>query len=256
MLEKTEKQFLKPDAITDPNEIAKFDALAQEWWNPQGKFKRVLAFNEARLTEIKAGIAQHFARDLTSDDPFHGLRVLDIGCGAGLLCEPLAKLGADVTGIDGSEVNIHVATTHSQQEGLKITYRHCLAEEIAGLDGFDVVLNTEVIEHVYDQEALADTCARLVKPGGILIMATLDRSFKSWIIAIVGAEYILRMLPRGTHDWHFFVKPEELETWLNRSGLKKFRHAGFRYNPVTKVWRVIDVPDVNYMQFYHRPSAI
>lgn len=252
MLDKSNKQFLDSAEQMQADELAKFNALAQEWWNPEGKFKRVLEFNEARVNTIISGIAEHFARDLAANKPFSGLRVLDIGCGAGLICEPLAQLGADVTGVDGSEMNVQVAKAHAAESNITVHYKHALAEDLPSDAEFDVVLNTEVIEHVPDQQALVATCARLLAPEGLLVMATLDRSIKSFLVAIVGAEYVLKMLPKGTHDWRFFIKPEELAEMLAKHGMQVKQQRGFAFNPLRQKWRVTAKPNVNYMQFYVR----
>ncbi|MCH8492038.1 MAG: bifunctional 2-polyprenyl-6-hydroxyphenol methylase/3-demethylubiquinol 3-O-methyltransferase UbiG [Idiomarina sp.] len=252
MLDKSNKQFIDSAEQMQADELAKFNALAQEWWNPEGKFKRVLEFNEARVNTIIRGIAEHFERDLAAEKPLSGLRVLDIGCGAGLICEPLAHLGADVTGVDGSEMNVQVAKAHAAESNVAVHYEHALAEDLPSDAQFDVVLNTEVIEHVPDQQALAATCARLVAPKGLLVMATLDRSIKSFLVAIVGAEYVLKMLPKGTHDWRFFIKPKELAVMLAKYGMQVKQQRGFAFNPILQKWRITAKPNVNYMQFYVR----
>lgn len=252
MLDKSNKQFLDSAKQMQADELVKFNALAQEWWNPEGKFKRVLEFNEARVNTIISGIAAHFGRDLTANKPFSGLHILDIGCGAGLICEPLAKLGADVTGVDGSEMNVQVARAHAAESNIPVHYKHALAEDLSSDAEFDVVLNTEVIEHVPNQQALAATCAHLVAPKGLLVMATLDRSIKSFLVAIVGAEYVLKMLPKGTHDWRFFIKPKALAEMLAKHGMQVKQQRGFAFNPLLQKWRVTAKPNVNYMQFYVR----
>ncbi|RUO22261.1 bifunctional 3-demethylubiquinol 3-O-methyltransferase/2-polyprenyl-6-hydroxyphenol methylase [Aliidiomarina iranensis] len=268
MLDKTKKNYLstadtkvdsssgdrneKARGAYESEELAKFDALAEEWWNPTSKFKSVLAFNAVRVDVIIQGICQHFQRDAAKPNALKGIRILDIGCGAGLICEPLAELGAEVTGIDGSEMNIKVATQHAKSSGLSISYQHALAEELDNSQLFDVVLNTEVIEHVIDQDALVETCANLVAEKGMLVMATLDRTFKSFVVAIIGAEYVLRMLPRGTHNWRFFVKPREMEQKLAQHHFKLFIRRGFAFNPLTRKWRVETKPNVNYMQMFCR----
>lgn len=252
MLDKSNKKFIQSAEEMQAAELEKFNALAKEWWNPEGKFKRVLEFNEARVNTIITGIAKHFSCDLTLANPFAGLRILDIGCGAGLICEPLANLGADVTGVDGSEMNVQVARAHAAESKVAVRYEHALAEDLMNQAEFDVVLNTEVIEHVPDQEALVATCVRLLAPKGLLVMATLDRSIKSFLVAIVGAEYVLKMLPKGTHDWRFFIQPRELAVMLAKHGMQVKQQRGFAFNPLRQKWRVTAKPNVNYMQFYVR----
>lgn len=257
MLDKSEKNYIATRASEHTKaELERFNALAEEWWNPNGKFKSVLAFNAARVDVIIAGICEHFQRNKAAQLPLSGLRILDVGCGAGLICEPLAKLGAEVTGVDGGEMNIAVARAHAESSGANITYHHALVEDLlagnAGRQGFDVVLNTEVIEHVANQNELIATCANLVTSGGMLVMATLDRSLKSFLVAIVGAEYVLNMLPRGTHDWRYFVKPSEMIDKLSVHGFKPFRQKGFAFNPLVQEWRVKATPNVNYMQMFCR----
>ena len=236
-------------------EIAKFDALAQEWRDPKGKFRHVLAFNSTRLMAIENAIAVHFQRDLNQDIPFKGLKILDIGCGVGLLCEPLASQGADVIGIDASGHNITLAQRHAQQWSIKVDYKHCLAQDLVGSEQlYDVVLNTEVIEHVDDQQQLVDTCCQLLKPSGLLVMATLNRTLKSYIIGIIGAEYVMRYLPKGTHDWNYFVKPQEITSMITLHGLKTISVEGMTFNPLTGRWKITNNPDVNYLLYAHKTA--
>lgn len=246
-------------------EIAKFDALATEWRDPQGKFKHVLAFNLTRLAAIEAMIAEHFKRDLILDNPLNGIDLLDIGCGVGLLCEPLACHGIQVTGIDASSYNITLAKQHAEKSAINIHYQHCLAEDLISqkntkitnkvdIKQYDVVLNTEVIEHVEDQEALMNTCCQLVKPGGLLIMATLNRTVKSYFIGIIGAEYLMRYLPIGTHDWHYFVTPSEIETMVISNGLQPLKNQGMSFNPFIKKWKITTNTDVNYLSYAYKPQ--
>ena len=191
---------------------------------------------------------KHFSLQ-DSEKPLQGIRILDIGCGGGLLSEPLAALGADVLGIDGSEMSIEVARAHEAQSGVAVSYEHCLAEELVsrGFAPFDVVLNTEVIEHVEDQQALIDTCCALCKPNGLLLLATLNRTFKAWLFGIVGAEYVLRLLPRGTHDWRYFVTPSDFKNMLELNDFKIRSTHGLVFNPFTKVWKNSTDVRVNYM---------
>ena len=195
----------------DPVEIARFTSLAKEWWNPNGKFRAIHKFNPVRRDYILNAISEHFGLKLSGRRALVGLDILDVGCGAGLLCEPLAEQGAHVVGIDATARNADVARLHALEQALPIDYRHCLAEHVRETgERFDVVLNTEVIEHVANPEKLLADCAALVKPGGIMVVATLNRTLRSFVLAIVGAEYILRWLPRGTHDWRRFRRPKEI----------------------------------------------
>ena len=206
----------------DPAEVAKFSAMAADWWNPNGKFKPLHRFNPVRLKFIRETAERHLGLKAGALKPLDGLRLLDIGCGGGLVCEPMARLGASVTGVDASEANIKTALTHAYEQGLKIDYRAGTAEGLlaSGEQAFDIVLNLEVVEHVADPaQFLADT-ARLVRPGGLMVVATLNRTAKALATAVIGAEYVLRWLPRGTHDWSKFVTPEEVETALSGAGMK------------------------------------
>jgi len=235
----------------DPDEIAKFAALAGEWWDPAGKFAPLHKLNPARLTFIRDRIAAHAGRDPLSERPLAGLRVLDIGCGGGLLCEPMARLGAQVTGIDAAGPNVAAAARHAAEAGLDIDYRHTTAENLAASGiCFDFVLNMEVVEHVADVAAFLEASAALVAPGGAMTLATLNRTPKSFALAIVGAEYILRWLPRGTHDWRRFLRPSELVAQLRAAGLETRELTGVTYNPLTGAWRLAPQDlDVNYMIF-------
>ena len=233
----------------DPAEIAKFQAMATEWWDPNGKFKPLHMLNPCRLDYITQQIAEEFDRDLASEAPFLGLRILDIGCGGGLLCEPMARLGATVVGVDAAERNIPVATTHAEQSGLTITYRHDTAEALVDEGAeFDVVLNMEVVEHVEGPLEYLTACQRLLKSGGIMICSTINRNAKSFAMAIVGAEYIMRWLPKGTHDWSKFITPDELFTLIENAGLDPVDRKGFVFNPISWQWRLSDRNlSVNYV---------
>ena len=205
----------------DPAEVAKFEAMAAEWWDLEGKFKPLHMLNPCRLDYICAQVAAEFGRDLAGDVPFKGLRVLDIGCGGGLLSEPMARLGADVVGADAAERNIPVARVHAEQSGLQIDYRHTTAEALAAAgEQFDVVLNMEVVEHVADPQAYLTACQQLLKPGGLMICSTLNRNPKSFVMAIIGAEWVMRWLPKGTHDWAKFITPDELYALIGKAGLR------------------------------------
>jgi 2-polyprenyl-6-hydroxyphenyl methylase/3-demethylubiquinone-9 3-methyltransferase len=237
-------------------EIAKFEAMAAEWWDPKGKFRPLHMLNPCRLDYIIAQIAAEFGRDRRAARPFDGLRLLDIGCGGGLLCEPMARLGAEVVGADAAERNIPVAELHAEQSGLDIDYRHTTAEALveAG-EAFDVVLNMEVVEHVADPPAYITACARLLKPGGLMITSTINRNPKSFVMAIVGAEYVMRWLPKGTHDWRSFVTPDELYTMLRDAGLDPVDRKGFVFNPLSWSWS-LSARDlsVNYVTAATKPA--
>lgn len=230
----------------DPAEVAKFEAMAAEWWDPTGKFKPLHMLNPCRLDYITQQIAAQFGRDLKAARPFEGLRLLDIGCGGGLLSEPMARLGAEVVGADAAARNIPVAKLHAEQSGLEIDYRHCAAEDID--DAFDIVLAMEIIEHVADPQGFTDTCARLLKPGGLMICSTLNRNPKSWLMAIFGAERVMRWLPVGTHDWAKFITPDELYGLIRKAGLDPADRRGMVFNPVTWGWRLSERDlSVNYV---------
>ncbi len=221
----------------DAAEVAKFEAMAAEWWNPDGKFKPLHMLNPCRLDYITGQIAAEFDRDLTQDKPFAGLRILDIGCGGGLLSEPMARLGADVVGADAAPRNIPVARLHAEQAGLKIDYRHTTAEGLAAAgEQFDVVLNMEVVEHVADPQAYLTACHALLKPGGLMVCSTLNRNPKSFAMAIIGAEWVMRWLPKGTHDWRKFITPDELYVLLRKAGLDPVDRKGMVFNPLGWSW--------------------
>ena len=225
----------------DPAEVAKFEAMAAEWWDLEGKFKPLHMLNPCRLDYICAQVAAEFGRDLAGDLPFKGLRVLDIGCGGGLLSEPMARLGADVVGADAAERNIPVARVHAEQSGLVIDYRHTTAEALAAAgEQFDVVLNMEVVEHVADPQAYLTACQELLKPGGLMICSTLNRTSKSFLMAIIGAEWVMRWLPKGTHDWAKFITPDELYALIGKAGLRPVDRKGMVFNPVSWRWNLSD----------------
>ena len=234
----------------DPDEVAKFTAMAEAWWDPNGKFRPLHQLNPARLRFIRDRVCAHLGRDPLAARPLEGLRFLDVGCGGGLLCEPLTRLGARLTGIDAAEKNIRIARHHAADAGLEIDYRHATAEDLADAgERFDAVLNMEVVEHVAEPGAFLETCAALVAPGGATVVATLNRTPKSYLLAIVGAEYILRWLPRGTHEWRKFLRPSELAAHLRRAGLDIAEMTGVEYNPLNATWRLSRDLDVNYMIF-------
>ncbi len=240
----------------DPAEVAKFQAMAEAWWDPEGKFKPLHMLNPCRLDYISRQIAAEFGRDLRGVRPFAGLRLLDIGCGGGLLSEPMARLGAEVVGADAAERNIPVARLHAEQSGLQIDYRHITAEAlVAAGERFDVVLNMEVVEHVADPLDYLTACHDLLKPGGLMVCSTLNRNAKSFAMAIVGAEWVMRWLPKGTHDWKKFITPDELYDLLRRSGLRPVDRKGMVFNPVSWRWSLSDRDlSVNYVTTSLRPT--
>lgn len=236
-------------STVDPSEVAKFEAMAAEWWDPNGKFKPLHMLNPCRLDYITRQIAAEFDRDLSQPNPFNGLRLLDIGCGGGLLSEPMARLGASVIGADAAGGNIPVAKVHAEQSGLDIDYRHTTAEALAEAgEQFDVVLNMEVVEHVADPLSYLTACKSLLKPGGLHLCSTINRNPKSFAVAIVGAEYVMRWLPKGTHEWHKFITPDELFNLLEQSGVKPVDRKGFVFNPISWQWSISDRDlSVNYV---------
>jgi 2-polyprenyl-6-hydroxyphenyl methylase / 3-demethylubiquinone-9 3-methyltransferase len=232
----------------DPSEVEKFSKMAAEWWNPKGKFGVLHVFNPVRLQFIKEQVCARLGRDPLERYPFEGLRFLDIGCGGGLLTEPMARLGASITGVDPAERNIKTASVHALEMGLEIDYRAGTAEDLAAAgEMFDVILNMEVIEHVADPRSFAATTAAMLKPGGLMFVATLNRTLKSFGLAIVGAEYVLGWLPKGTHQWEKFITPDELSGWLSGSGVTVKDETGVTYSPFTRQWRKSRDMDVNYM---------
>ncbi len=240
----------------DPSEIAKFEAMAEEWWDPHGKFKPLHMLNPCRLDYITQQIAGEFDRDLKAPKPFEGLRLLDIGCGGGLLSEPMARLGAKVVGADAAEGNLPVARIHAAQSGLEIDYRHSTAEDMAAAgEQFDVVLNMEVVEHVADPLSYLTATQQLLKPGGLEICSTINRNPKSYAMAIFGAEVIMRWLPRGTHEWNKFITPDELFDLLRQAGLDPVDRKGFVFNPVLWTWSISDRDlSVNYVTASVKPG--
>ena len=231
-------------------EIARFTAVAEGWWDPDGDFRPLHQLNPPRITFIRNHLCAHFGLDPDAREPLKGLKLIDIGCGGGLLSEPMARLGADVTAIDAGEKNIQIASLHAEQTGLKIDYRHILPEEMAKLkDRYDVVLNMEVIEHVADLGAFMEASAGLLKPGGAMFFSTLNRTLKSLALAKIGAEYILRWLPIGTHDWNKFVKPSELGAALRPHGVELKDLKGIKFNPLNDEWTVTMDLDINYMGY-------
>jgi 2-polyprenyl-6-hydroxyphenyl methylase/3-demethylubiquinone-9 3-methyltransferase len=244
-----------PGATVDPAEIARFSALSAQWWDPRGKMRPLHRLNPVRIGFVRDVACERFSRDPRRLDCLAGLRILDIGCGAGILSEPLARLGAAVVGADPAETNIAAARVHAAQSSVTVDYRATTAEALADAgERFDMVLAMEVVEHVADLRVFVQCCAALTAPGGLMIAATINRTLKSFALAIVGAEYILRWLPRGTHQWDRFVTPNELEAAMSRGGLTLMAQTGVIYNLLTDAWQLGDDMDVNYMLAAERPA--
>ncbi len=242
------KSKLASAASVDAREVSNFEALATEWWDPDGRFRPLHRFNPVRIKFIRDHATAHFGRSATDFSPFDGLKLLDIGTGGGLVAEPMRRLGAEVTGIDPSEKNIAIAQAHVTAMGLDVTYRATTAEHMAAQGArFDIVLALEVVEHVADIAVFLEAAAELVKPGGIFFAATLNRTARAYALAIVGAEYVMGWLPRGTHDWNKFVTPGELTTAVEGRGLRVNTVSGLSYNPLTRAWRLGTDTAVNYI---------
>ena len=243
------------DTTIDPGEISKFAAMADEWWDPTGKFKPLHKFNPVRLTYIRDWALKQFNRSENERQPLVGLSVLDIGCGGGLLTEPLTRLGATVTGIDAGDKNIAVAKLHAEKMGLTIDYRATTSEALAAnAEKFDIVLNMEVVEHVADVEFFLTTCAKMVRPGGLMFVATINRTMKAAALAIFAAENVLRWLPRGTHQYEKLVRPDEIERPLAANGLDIIARTGVFYSPLQDRWNLSKDMDVNYMLLAKRTN--
>jgi len=239
----------------DKDEVARFSRVAAQWWDTRGPMAALHKFNPVRLGYVRDRVAEHFGRDPKLIGSLAGLRILDIGCGGGILAEPLARLGANVVGVDPSQSNIAVAQQHAAQSRLAIDYRCTAAETLAEAgEVFDIVLAMEVVEHVADLDLFVELAAGMVKPGGLLFVATLNRTMKSFALAIVGAEYILRWLPRGTHQWDKFVTPDELELAIERNGLRIVGETGVIYNLFADRWQLATDMDVNYMLVAEQPA--
>ena len=242
------------DASIDESEIARFEEVAAEWWDSNGQFRPLHRMNPTRVGYIRDTLCRHFGRTAGDPKPFDGLKIADVGCGGGLLCEPMARLGAQVTGVDAGEEAVSIARLHAEQLGLKIDYRQATAEALAA-DGaqFDAVLALEIVEHVADVDAFLAAVAALVRPGGALIMSTLNRTPKSFGLAIVGAEYLLRWVPRGTHDWRKFVRPSELAAGLRRQRIEIDEVRGMVFNPLSGAWSLSERDlEVNYLLAGHK----
>ena len=223
----------------DNNEISKFQAMADEWWDPNGKFKPLHMLNPSRLQYIVDQIAIHFDLNLTKKEPFKGISLLDIGCGGGLLSEPMARMGAKVIGADAADRNLPIARAHAAQSNLVIDYQHTTVEELVeGTKRFDVILNMEVIEHVANPSSYVNSCSELLKPNGLMICSTINRNVKSYLNAIIGAEYVMRWLPKGTHEWSKFITPDELSILLEDSGLTLVDKKGFSFNKISWTWTI------------------
>ncbi len=239
----------------DEEQVARFSAMADEWWDPLGKFRPLHKFNPVRLEYVREKVCGHFERDPLKPNPFKDLRFLDIGCGGGLLSEPMARLDADVVGADASQTNIEIARIHAGHSQLKIDYRATTAEALeASGEMFDVILNMEVVEHVADVNLFMSSCARMVKPGGLMFAATINRTAKARALAIFMAENVLKWLPKGTHDYDMLVTPEELQAPIVQEGLEVVDQTGVFYNPLTDRWNKSRDMDVNYMILARREN--
>jgi 2-polyprenyl-6-hydroxyphenyl methylase/3-demethylubiquinone-9 3-methyltransferase len=238
----------------DPADVARFSAQAELWWDVRGPFAPLHKFNPSRLTFVRDRAAERFGRNTRDRAPFGGLSLIDIGCGGGLLAEPMARMGFDVTAIDASSENIGTARAHAEPQGLDIAYRAATVEQLEaeGVGPFDVVLTMEVIEHVADPEAFIRACSRLVAPGGMMIVATLNRTLKGLLLGKIAAEYVLRWVPAGTHDWRQFLKPDEIRRMLSREPVAVTGPFGLAYNPLTDRWSEGDDTDINYMMIATR----
>ena len=234
----------------DKTEIEKFSKFSEDWWNPKGKFQPLHLFNPARIKFIKEKLIYHFKLDANSQKPLEKLKILDIGSGGGLLCEPLNRLGAEVTGIDASKNNIEVAKLHAKEMNLNIEYIHSSPENINLKNKFDVILNMEVVEHVSDINLFIEKCSELVKKDGIIFIATINKNLKSYVFAILGAEYILRWLPIGTHDWEKFLSPENLKNIAIKNSLVPDETVGMKYNLFSNKWSKSTDASVNYISTF------
>lgn len=252
----TEAEDALSAGTVDRDEVRRFAELAEAWWDPAGKFRPLHKLNPARLAFLRDRLTAHFGRDARSVRPFAGLTLLDVGCGGGLISEPMARLGFAVTGLDAGAEGIAVARRHAASSGLTIDYRQATAEDLAATgERFDVVLALEVVEHVADPALFLGSAAALVRPGGALVLATINRTPKAFAFAIVGAEYLLRWLPRGTHHWNKFLRPSEIVAALRPHGLAAKEVAGLIYDPWRDRWQLSPDLDVNYLLFATKPAA-
>jgi 2-polyprenyl-6-hydroxyphenyl methylase/3-demethylubiquinone-9 3-methyltransferase len=246
-----------PPGNIDPAEVARFQDLAKAWWDPTGKFRPLHQIGPARLTFVRDELVRHFSREAGGLRPLKDLSVLDVGCGGGLMSEPLARLGARVTGIDPGEKNVAIARGHAEPQGLAIDYRVATVEElVAAGEQYDAVVSLEVVEHVPDVGAFVKSCADLVRPGGMLILSTINRTLKSYALAIVAAEYVLGWLPRGTHQWERFITPDELTRHVAAAGLTAPHLKGFVYSPLRDAWSLSSDTDVNYLLSAAKPLSL
>ena len=234
------------NSTINKKEIEKFSKIAEEWWDPFGKFKPLHKFNPVRISYIKDNIIKTF-KTQNKKRPLDKIKILDIGCGGGLLSEPMCRLGADVTGIDASEKNIKIASLHAKKNNLKIKYSCSTPETFKNYNQFDVILNMEVVEHVEDLDLFLNSCSKLLKKNGIMFIATINKTLKSYLFAIIGAEYVLRWLPIGTHEWEKFVKPKELENILNKNDLQLKNIDGMQFNILENQWNLSKDSSVNYI---------
>lgn len=245
------------DATLDAEEVRRFSRIAAEWWDPVGKFRPLHQIGPPRLSFIRNAAIEHFNRDAKGLRPLAGLSALDVGCGGGLVSEPLCRMGAKVTGIDPSERNIAIAKSHAAPQGLSIDYRAVRVEDLAAAgETYDIVACLEVVEHVPDVGKFIAECARLVRPGGLAVFSTLNRTFKAWALAIVGAEYVLGWLPRGTHQWDRFVTPDEMTKYCIAAGLAAPRFEGITYSPFQDQWSLAADTDVNYLVSMTKPGRM
>jgi len=233
-------------------EVEKFSKLAEDWWNPNGKFKALHLFNPTRIKFIKEKLISHYKCDVEKQNPLEKINILDIGCGGGLLCEPLKRLGANVTGIDASINNIKAAKVHAKEMGLEINYIHCAPEKLKPKSKFDVILNMEIVEHVSNVDLFMESCSKLIKKNGVMFVATINKNLKSYIFAILGAEYILRWLPIGTHDWEKFLTPNELEIISKKNNFTIDELIGMKFNLLSKKWFKSKDSSVNYISTFFK----
>jgi 2-polyprenyl-6-hydroxyphenyl methylase/3-demethylubiquinone-9 3-methyltransferase len=253
MLRKDIRKASSSTGSVDPAEITRFNALADEWWKDDGAFKVIHDFNRVRVAHLMRRLPALLVRDPNRERPLAGITIVDVGCGAGLVTEPISRLGATVIGIDAAERNIRVAERHAQASGAPVAYRHALAEDLVRSgQTFDVVLSLEVVEHVADLPAFLAALARLAAPDGVLVIGTINRTLRSFVKAIVGAEYILRWLPRGTHDWRRFVTPAELALALKAHGVRTIERCGVVFNPLAQQWSIAADDSVTYLQFHRK----